>query len=155
MGPSVERVRAALEEAGVRAAIVEFAESTRTAQEAADAIGTSVPRIVKSLVFLAEGEPIVVLASGANRVDTQRLGRELGKPIQRADADRVRAATGFAIGGVAPLGYPAPLAVFVDRDLLAYDVVWAAAGSPNAVFPISPTDLVRITGARVLDLKQG
>ena len=155
MGPSVERVRAALEQAGISTRVVEFAESTRTAQEAADAIGTTVERIVKSLVFLADGEPIVVLASGVNRVDTRRLGRELGKRIERADAAAVRAATGFAIGGVAPLGYPAPLEVVVDRDLLAYDVVWAAAGSPYAVFSIAPNDLARVAGGRVLDVKRG
>jgi len=150
---SVRRVQAALEQVGIATRIVEFPESTRTAEEAADAIGTTVGRIVKSLVFLAEGVPVVVLASGVNRVDTGRLGRELGKRFERADAEVVRTAAGFAIGGVAPLGYPAPLEVVVDRDLLAYDVVWAAAGSPHAVFSIRPDDLVRVAGGRVLDVK--
>ena len=155
MGPSVRRVQAALKQEGIATRVVEFTQSARTAQEAADAIGTTVGRIVKSLVFLADGDPIVVLASGVNRVDTEHLGRELGNRIERADAAAVRAATGFAIGGVAPLGYPAPLEVVIDRDLLAYDVVWAAAGSPHAVFSIAPADLVRIAGGRVLELKQG
>jgi prolyl-tRNA editing enzyme YbaK/EbsC (Cys-tRNA(Pro) deacylase) len=95
-----------------------------------------------------------VLVSGANRVDPERLARDLGRTIERADADRVRAATGFSIGGVAPLGYPAPLETVLDRDLLHYDVVWAAAGTPNAVFPIAPAELVRVSGARVLDVKE-
>jgi prolyl-tRNA editing enzyme YbaK/EbsC (Cys-tRNA(Pro) deacylase) len=151
---SVQRVHDHLAGAGLAVEIVEFPHSTRTASEAAAAIGTTVPRIVKSLVFLADGEPLVVLASGSNRVDTERLGRLLGKRIERADADRVRAATGFAIGGVAPVGYPEPVEVVLDRDLLQYDTVWAAAGTPNAVFPVSPPDLVRVSGARVLDVKE-
>ena len=154
MKPSVERVRDALLAAGLEPRIVEFPRSTRTASEAAAAIGTSVAQIVKSRVFLADGEPFVVLASGANRVDMERLARDLGLTIERADADRVRAATGFSIGGVAPLGYPAPLEIVLDRDLLQYDVVWAAAGTPNAVFPVTRTELVRISGARVLDVKE-
>lgn len=154
MASSIERVREALAQVGLAPRIVEFSQSTRTASEAAAAIGTSVPKIVKSLVFLAGGEPIVVLASGANRVDTTRLAAALGKPIARADADRVRSATGFSIGGVAPLGYPDPLEVVLDRDLLQYDEVWAAAGAPHAVFSIQPAELVRVTGARVLDVRE-
>jgi len=134
--------------------IVEFSDATRTAEEAAAAIGTTVARIVKSLVFLADGEPIVVLASGANRVDLARLGSELGRHIARADAERVRLATGYAIGGVAPIGYPTPIEVVLDRDLLSFDVVWAAAGTPRSVFSIRPDELVRLTGARILDVKQ-
>jgi prolyl-tRNA editing enzyme YbaK/EbsC (Cys-tRNA(Pro) deacylase) len=153
MKPSVQRVREALAAANLNPPIVEYAESTKTAQEAADALGTTVERIVKSLVFLADGEPLVVLASGVNRVDTAKLGRELGRRIDRADAARVRGATGFAIGGVAPVGYPAPVQTLIDRDLLQYDLVWAAAGTPNHVFPIQPDDLVRVTGGRVLDVR--
>ena len=153
MKPSIRRVHDALLGFGLTPRIVEFAESTRTAQDAAAAIGTSVPRIVKSLVFLADGEPLIVLTSGVNRVDTTRLGRDLGTAISRADADRVRAATGLAVGGVPPLGYPAPLDVVIDRDLLAFDEVWAAAGTPNAVFSIGPQYLVRVSGGRVLDIK--
>ena len=153
MKPSVQRVRDALAAANLNPPIVEYAESTKTAQAAADALGTTVERIVKSLVFLANGQPVVVLASGVNRVDTTRIGHELGRRIDRADAARVREATGFAIGGVAPIGYPAPVETLVDRDLLQYDVVWAAAGTPNHVFPIAPVDLVRVTGGRVLDIR--
>jgi Cys-tRNA(Pro) deacylase len=151
---SVRRVADALAAAGIEASITELSQSTRTAEEAAAAIGTSVPRIVKSLVFLADGEPVLALVSGSNRVDTGRLGGALGTRIERADAARVREATGFAIGGVAPVGHATPLDVVVDRDLLQYDVVWAAAGTPNAVFPIAPADLARITDGRVVDLKE-
>ncbi len=154
MKPSVQRVRDALAAADLHPEIVEYAESTRTAQAAADALGTTVERIVKSLVFLADGEPLVVLASGVNRVDTAKIGRELGRRIDRADSARVRAATGFAIGGVAPVGYPAPVETLIDRDLLQYDVVWAAAGTPSSVFPIAPGDLLRVAGAEAVDLKE-
>jgi prolyl-tRNA editing enzyme YbaK/EbsC (Cys-tRNA(Pro) deacylase) len=139
---------------GVPSEIVEFADSTRTAEDAARAIGTTVARIVKSLVFTANGEPLLVLVSGTNRVDTEMLGTTLGSVIRRADAALVREATGFAIGGVPPVGHSRNLAVVLDRDLLQYDVVYAAAGTPHAVFPIAPDDLVRITGARVLEVRQ-
>jgi len=154
MKPSVRRVADALLAAGIEPEIVELAESTRTAQEAASAIGTSVPRIVKSLVFLADDEPIVALVSGSNRADTSLLASALGKSIGRADAARVRDATGFAIGGIPPLGHKTPLEVIIDRDLLQYDVIWAAAGTPHAVFSITPSELIRVTGGRVVDLKE-
>jgi prolyl-tRNA editing enzyme YbaK/EbsC (Cys-tRNA(Pro) deacylase) len=151
---AVERVRSSLAALGVQAEVREFEASTATASQAAAALGTSVGRIVKSLVFLAGDAPIVVLASGPNRVDTRKLGQLLGRRVRRAEADHVRAATGFAIGGVPPVGHTQPLPVYVDRDLLDYDLVWAAAGSPNAVFPIDPHQLVRISGGQVVDLKQ-
>ena len=150
---SVQRVADALRAAGIEPEIVELSASTRTAEEAAAAIGTSVPKIVKSLVFLADDAPIVALVSGSNRLDTDRLGAALGRSISRADAATVRAATGFAIGGVPPLGHAAVLDVLIDRDLLQYDVVWAAAGTPHAVFPIAPEQLVSATNGRVVDLK--
>jgi prolyl-tRNA editing enzyme YbaK/EbsC (Cys-tRNA(Pro) deacylase) len=150
---SVQRVMDALHAAGLDAQIHELSASTRTAEEAAAAVGTTVPKIVKSLVFLADDAPILALVSGSNRLDTDRLGAALGRKIARADAATVRAATGFAIGGVPPLGHATPLDVVVDRDLLQYDVVWAAAGTPHAVFPIAPDALVSATGGRVLDLK--
>jgi prolyl-tRNA editing enzyme YbaK/EbsC (Cys-tRNA(Pro) deacylase) len=152
--PSVQRVADALRAAGLDAEIHELSASTRTAEEAAAAIGTTVPKIVKSLVFLADDAPILALVSGSNRLDTDRLGSALGQKIARADAATVRSATGFAIGGVPPLGHATPLAVVVDRDLLQYDVVWAAAGTPHAVFPITPDALVSATGGRVVDLKE-
>jgi prolyl-tRNA editing enzyme YbaK/EbsC (Cys-tRNA(Pro) deacylase) len=150
---SVLRVVEALRAAGLEAEIREMSASTRTAEEAAAAIGTTVPRIVKSLVFLADGAPVLVLVSGTNRLDVDRFGQALGRTIARADAAAVRAATSFSIGGVAPLGHPTPLPVYIDRDLLQYDLVWAAAGTPNAVFPVTPAALVQATGGQVLDLK--
>ena len=154
MKSSVQRVRDALGAAGLHPEIVEYADTTRTAREAADALGTTVERIVKSLVFLADDAPVVVLASGVNRVDTKKLGGALGRRIGRADAARVRASTGFAIGGVAPVGYPSPVETLIDRDLLQYDFVWAAAGTPHAVFSIRPADLVRATEGLVLDVRE-
>lgn len=154
MKPAVQRVEAALREQGISATIVEFDESTRTAEEAARAVGTAVERIVKSLVFLAGERPVLVLVSGRNRVDLGRLGAVLDAPVRRADAGQVREATGYVIGGVPPLGHATPLPVLMDADLLGYDMVYAAAGSPNAVFPIAPDALVRVTGARVLELKE-
>jgi prolyl-tRNA editing enzyme YbaK/EbsC (Cys-tRNA(Pro) deacylase) len=121
----------------------EFPEGTRTAQDAAAAIGCTVGQIVKSLVFLRDGEPILVLCSGANTVDARRLG------LDKADANVVRRATGFAIGGVPPYGHPAPLETLVDEDLLAYDEIWAAAGTPRSVFPLTPAELVERTGGTV------
>ena len=153
MKRSVQRVHEALRAAGIDTPIVEFAATTRTAGDAAAAIGTTVPRIVKSLVFMADGEPLIVLASGANRVDIARLERQIGKAIAQATPDQVRASTGYAVGGVPPLGYPTRLDVILDRDLLQYDEVWAAAGSPNVVFAVSPADLARVTVARVCDVK--
>jgi prolyl-tRNA editing enzyme YbaK/EbsC (Cys-tRNA(Pro) deacylase) len=152
MKPAAQRVAAALEAAGVQPRIVEFAESTRTAQEAATAIGTTVGRIVKSLVFMAGEEPVLALVSGDNRLDTARLSAYLERPVRRASADEVREASGFAIGGVPPLGHTRSMTVFIDRDLTGYDLVYAAAGTPNAVFPITPSDLERVTGGTVLDL---
>ena len=113
-------------------------DSARTAPEAAAAVGSEVGAIVKSLVFRCGDEAVLALVSGANRADEARLEEEFGAPVARADADFVRAATGFSIGGVPPLGHPAPLRTLVDEDLLGYEVVWAAAGTPHAVFPIAP-----------------
>jgi prolyl-tRNA editing enzyme YbaK/EbsC (Cys-tRNA(Pro) deacylase) len=149
---AVRRVAAALAGFGITAEIVEFAESTRTAAEAAMAIGTTVERIVKSLVFMAGEEMLLVLTSGGNRVDTERLGTAVGAHIRRADAAAVRQATGFAIGGVPPVGHTTALPVVLDRDLMQYDLVFAAAGTPHSIFPVSPADLCRITGARILDI---
>ena len=147
------RVQAALAAAGVDTRIEEFPSSTSTAQEAAATVGTSVGQIVKSLVFLAGDSPVVALVSGLNRLDPQRLAALRGAAIGKADADAVREVTGYSIGGVPPIGYPAPIPTYIDRDLLQYDVVWAAAGTPRHVFPIAPQELVRITGGSVADLK--
>jgi prolyl-tRNA editing enzyme YbaK/EbsC (Cys-tRNA(Pro) deacylase) len=148
-----DRVRAALTAAGVEARIQEFGASTRTAQEAADAIGTSVGQIVKSLVFIAGEAAVLALVSGRNQLDPARLGSLTGSTISRADAKAVRQATSYAIGGVPPFGFAAPIPTYIDRDLMQYDIVWAAAGTPRHVFPITPAELHRLTGGRVVDLK--
>jgi len=151
---AVERVRQALLAQGLPVEITEFSQSTATSQQAADALGVPVATIVKSLVFLAGEQVILVLASGANQVDTEKLAQAAGGKVRRPDADRVKEATGFVIGGVAPVGHTRPLPTYIDADLLRYDQLWAAAGSPYAVFPITPQDLVRITGGKVVDLKR-
>jgi prolyl-tRNA editing enzyme YbaK/EbsC (Cys-tRNA(Pro) deacylase) len=132
---------------GLDLAVREMADSTHTAQEAADAVGAPVGAIVKSLVFLADFGPVLVLASGSNRVDPELLGRELGTPLHKADADQVKAATGWSIGGVPPFGHSEALRCVMDRDLMQFDTLWAAAGSPRAVFPISPDRLCELAGA--------
>lgn len=146
------RVAEALEQAGVETEVREFAESTRTAQEAATAIGVALGQIVKSLVFLSGDQPILALVSGENRVDTQRLGALTGGAIKRATADEAKAVTGFSIGDVPPVGHQARLATYLDQDLMQYDEVWAAAGTRNTVFRITPTDLQRISTATVVEL---
>jgi prolyl-tRNA editing enzyme YbaK/EbsC (Cys-tRNA(Pro) deacylase) len=148
--PSVERVRAALAAHGFDGVRVEeFPEGTATAADAAAAIGTSVGRIVKSLVFMAGERPVLILTSGPNRVDVDKLAHLVGQPVRRANADQVRQSTGFAVGGVPPVGHTQPLLTFIDRDLLKYDQVWASAGTPRTVFCIDPSDLARITGATI------
>ena len=150
---SVQRVRAVLAVHGLQhLSVREFAESTATAADAAAAIETTVGRIVKSLVFMAGEQPVLVLTSGPNRVDTQKVSSLMGQPITRANADQVRQLTGFAVGGVPPVGHSQQLTTYVDRDLLQYDEVWAAAGTPNTVFGISPADLVRISQGHVEDV---
>ncbi|MBV9581345.1 MAG: YbaK/EbsC family protein [Chloroflexi bacterium] len=152
---SLDRMRAALASEGLAdARIVTFPEGTHTAIAAAAALGTQVDRIVKSLVFMAGERAILVLASGPNRVDVARVGRLVGEPITRANADQVRQATGYAIGGVPPFGHTQHLRTVLDRDLLAFDEVWAAAGRPDSVFPIDPRDLVRITSAEVAEVAE-
>jgi prolyl-tRNA editing enzyme YbaK/EbsC (Cys-tRNA(Pro) deacylase) len=133
-------------------AVRHFPQGTRTAQEAADAVGCDVAQICKSLVFRMEDDdrPLLVITSGANRVDVDRVGTLLSGRLNKADADFVRRHTGFAIGGVPPFGHPQPIQTLVDEDLLAFDVVWAAAGTPTAVFPLAPADLVERTGGRVV-----
>jgi prolyl-tRNA editing enzyme YbaK/EbsC (Cys-tRNA(Pro) deacylase) len=130
-----------------------FPEGTRTATDAAKAVGCEVGQIVKSLVFVAGGRPVVALVSGANRLDERRLGALAGEPVVKADAETAREATGFAIGGVPPFGHATPVPVYMDRDLLSHPVVWAAAGRPDAVFEIEPERLRELSNATVVDLK--
>ena len=129
-----------------------FPEGTKTAADAAAAIGVEVGQIVKSLVFLVDGEPVMALVAGDNQLDEKKLGALRGGKVARADADAVRAATGFPIGGVPPLGHALP--VLVDEDLLRWDEVWAAAGTWTDVFPIAPDELVRVSGGLVADLRR-
>jgi Cys-tRNA(Pro) deacylase len=152
---AVDRVEAAARALGLDVEIREFPDGTRTAEEAAAAIGVEVGQIVKSLIFSVDGQVTLALVAGKNRLREKSLAAAAGgSKVERVDADAVRAATSYAIGGVPPFGYPAPLPTYVDPDLLAYDVVWAAAGSHNHVFAIAPDDLVRATNAVVADLAQ-
>jgi prolyl-tRNA editing enzyme YbaK/EbsC (Cys-tRNA(Pro) deacylase) len=151
---SVERVRAALLAAGHPDSIVETPAGARTAADAAAAVGCEVAQIVKSLIFRSGDRPVLVLASGANRVDLDKLSRMVGRTAVRADPAWVRQATGFTVGGVAPLGAPVQPLTLLDADLLPLDPLWAAAGSPEHVFRTSAAELLRLTGARVADLRQ-
>lgn len=136
---------------GLTPQIRRFPEGTRTAEQAAAAVGCELGQIVKSLVFLCDGRPVLALTSGANRVDTMRLATVLGGKITRADADGVRDATGYAIGGTPPFGHARPLQAVVDPALLSYETVWAAAGTPDTVFELTPGELVQASGAEVAD----
>ena len=131
-----------------------FPEGTRTAEDAARAIGCELGQIVKSLVFTAGGQPVVALVSGVNRLDPRKLEVVAGGKVERADAELARRATGYAIGGVPPFGHAERLPVFMDRDLERYEVVWAAGGRPDSVFPIAPARLVELAGAQVCELAQ-
>ncbi|HEX9995283.1 MAG TPA: YbaK/EbsC family protein [Acidimicrobiales bacterium] len=150
---SVAAVVAAGRERDVAVDVREFPEGTRTADDAARAVGVEVGQIVKSLAFLVDGRPVMALVSGSNRLDEARLAAAAGgTEVLRAGAEAVRRATGFAIGGVPPFGHASSMPTFVDEDLLHYDVVWAAAGTPRHVFPIAPGELVRAAGGTVCRL---
>jgi prolyl-tRNA editing enzyme YbaK/EbsC (Cys-tRNA(Pro) deacylase) len=148
-------VQDALARLGLTLQVVELPDSTRTAVEAAQAIGCQVGQIVKSLVFKGKRSerPVLVAASGSNRVDECKIEALISEPLGKADAEFVRQRTGFVIGGVPPVGHSEQLETFIDQDLLQYDEIWAAAGTPHAVFRLTPADLVRITGGRVVDVK--
>jgi prolyl-tRNA editing enzyme YbaK/EbsC (Cys-tRNA(Pro) deacylase) len=152
--PAVERVRAALAAAGLAVDIVALPDAARTARAAADAIGCDLAQIANSLVFRGgtSGAALLVMTSGANRVDTARVAALVGEPIGKADAAFVRAATGFAIGGVAPVGHAAPVRTLVDRDLFRHAEIWAAAGHPHTVFRLTPDALLRLTGGAVVEV---
>ncbi len=155
LSQSAQRVQAALKAVGLDCQVVELPSSTRTAVEAAQAVGCQVGQIVKSLIFRGTetNRPILVIASGANRVDEMRLTELTNEPVTKADADFVRSSTGFAIGGVPPVGLSGPILAFMDEDLLQYASVWSAAGTPHAVFELTPADLRRITGSTVTKIK--
>ena len=154
MTAAVDRFLTAAGSLGVEPAVRSFPQGTKTAADAAAAIGCEIGQIVKSPVFMADGHPLLALTSGANRADVGLLARLAGAAdVRRATPEEAREATGFAVGGTPPFGHPAPLRVLVDRDLLAHDEVWAAAGTPDSVFPLSPRELLRVSGGRVADLK--
>ncbi len=155
LSPSAQRVQNLLKERGFSSQVVELPDSTRTAVEAANAIGCTVAQIVKSLIFRGKQSDTAILAvaSGTNRVDEKRLRELAGETIEKASADFVRQHTGFAIGGVPPLGHSEPLKTFIDEDLLQYDEIWAAAGTPHAVFQLTPKDLQTMTGGQVVSLR--
>lgn len=154
LSSSALKVQQALEAKGFTLQVVELPASTRTAVEAAQAVGCQVGQIVKSLIFKAKRSerPILVVASGANRVNERLIENQIGEPLGKADADFVRQRTGFAIGGVPPVGHSEMVETFIDEDLLQYDEIWAAAGTPNAVFRLSPDDLVHMTGGQVVKI---
>ncbi len=153
---SARRVQDALAEGGFANQVIEMPDSTRSAADAAASVGCSVAQIAKSIVFRAaeSGRPVLVIASGINRVNEARVGEALGEPLARADAEFVRASTGFAIGGVPPIGHSGghsgQVEIFIDEDLLQHSEIWAAAGTPRCLFRLTPDDLVRMTGGRVI-----
>jgi prolyl-tRNA editing enzyme YbaK/EbsC (Cys-tRNA(Pro) deacylase) len=155
LSTSAMKVQAALTNLGLESQVSELPGSTRTALEAAQAVGCTVGQIVKSLVFRGRGsnKPVLALVSGGNRVDEKKLAALAGEAVEKAGADFARQHTGFAIGGVPPVGHAAVIETYVDEDLLQYEEVWAAAGTPHAVFPIRPADLVRASGGKVAVLR--
>jgi len=153
LSPSAQRVQDALDAAGIETTIVEYDVPARTSAQAADVLGCTVGQIAKSLVFKAHsGRAVLVIASGANRVDEAKVAALIGEPIGKADAAFVREATGYAIGGIPPLGHVQPLTPLIDRDLLAFDVVYAAGGTPHAMFPVTPDALLRVSGGTAADV---
>lgn len=156
MHPTAQKVAEAARRLGLETTIKEFVATTRTAEDAAAAIGCTVAQIVKSLMFVVDGQPTIALVSGTNRLDEKKLAAVCGvgrKKVKRADADTVRQATGFAIGGVPPFGHSTKLPTYIDQDFWQFELIWAAAGTPNAVFPITPAELAQVTGGIISDLK--
>src|SRR5215208_7672113 len=155
LSPSAQKIQAQIKSLGYDYTVIEHAESTRTAQEAADRAGCELGQIVKSLIFKGKesGKPLLVLTSGANRVDEKRIGEYAGESIGRADADFVRSVTGFAIGGIPPVGHPQEIESYLDEDFFQYETIWAAAGNPNAIFALPTEALQKITNAKVVRVK--
>jgi prolyl-tRNA editing enzyme YbaK/EbsC (Cys-tRNA(Pro) deacylase) len=157
LSASASRVQQALRQRGLGTEVRQMPDSTRTAQEAAAALGCEVGQIAKSLVFRGErsGAPVLVIASGADRVDGRRLAAVVGEPVAKPDAEFVRARTGFGIGGVPPLGHAEPIRTLIEERLLARDPIWAAAGTPHHVFPVTPAELRQVTGGEVVAVAAG
>jgi len=156
LSAGARRFQEYLRQQGFAHQVVELPDSTRTAKEAAQAVGCQLGQIVKSLVFktVHNQTPVLVLASGPNRVDERRVSELAGEPIEKADADFVRQHTGFAVGGVPPLGHTELVSTFIDETLLGYETLWAAAGTPHAVFQLTPADLQAMTDGRVAAIKE-
>ena len=155
LSPSAQKIQDLLNALGYDYIVIEHVESTRTAQEAADRAGCELGQIVKSLIFKGNdsGKPILVLTSGANRVDEKRIHEYAGESIGRPNADFVRTVTGYVIGGVPPFGHNQPMETYIDEDFLQYPTVWAAAGTPNAIFELKIEDLQKMTNGRVVSVK--
>jgi len=155
LSASARKVQEALASKGLDCKVREMPATTRTAQDAATAIGCRVEQIAKSLIFKTRrtNQPVLVIASGSNRANEKRLAEVIGEPLDKADPDFVRERTGFAIGGVPPVGHAQQSQTIIDEDLLGHDIVWAAAGTPHAVFALTPADLVRITGGKCVGVK--
>ena len=152
---SAQKIQNLLNSLGYDYTVIEYAESTRTAQEAADRAGCELGQIVKSLIFRGKisGKPILVLTSGSNRVDEKRISGYAGETISRADADFVRSVTGYAIGGVPPIGHTQNMETFLDEDFFSYQTIWAAAGTPNAIFELKTEDLQKMTNGKIAQVK--
>jgi Cys-tRNA(Pro) deacylase len=155
LSSSAQKVKEVLQGFGINFNILEYAETTRTAQEAANKVGCQLGQIVKSLVFKGQStnKGILVLTSGSNRVDEKKIGQYTGESIAQADPEFVRTVTGYAIGGVPPVGHALPLETYIDEDLMQFSMVWAAAGTPFAVFELSSTDLAKITQGKIVRVK--
>lgn len=155
LSASAQKIQDALNALGYHCSVIESEQHTRTAQQAADAVGCQLGQIVKSLIFKGQqtGKPILVLTSGPNRVDESRISGYAQETIGRADPEFVRSVTGFAIGGVPPLAHPQPMDTYIDQDLVGFASIWAAAGTPFAVFELTPADLQAMTGGRVVQVK--
>lgn len=154
LSQKAQKIQQILKTWGISGEVIELPTSTRTAQEAAQAIGCAVGQIAKSLIFrgVRSGKPILIVASGSNRVNEARLAEIVGESVAKAEASFVRLHTGFAIGGVPPIGHPSPLETYIDQDLLPFKEIWAAAGTPHAVFRLNPEDLQRITKGRIVTI---
>jgi len=155
LSPSAQKVQDALKALGFSNQVIELESTTRTSAEAAQAVGCRVEQIAKSIVFKGKQtyKPILVIASGPNRVNEKKIAEFISEPLGKADADYVRKQAGFVIGGVPPIGHLEKLDIFIDEDLLQYEEIWAAAGNPNAVFMLKPPDLIKMTDGRVISIK--
>jgi prolyl-tRNA editing enzyme YbaK/EbsC (Cys-tRNA(Pro) deacylase) len=156
LNPTAQKIQTILDQLGYTCEVIEFQETTRTSIDAAARVGCSLGQIVKSLIFRGKlsGKPILILTSGANRVDTKKITSIIGESIDRADPEFVRSCTGFAIGGIPPVGYLSVIETIMDEDLLSYDYLWAAAGTPNAVFKVTPQELLSMSSAKVAPVKE-